>query len=59
MILRESIDHERRALDLYRQLLEMTEGKSIYLEEYARSTIGQEELHVIEMNKLLRDFSVG
>jgi bacterioferritin len=58
MILRESIDHERRALDLYRQLLGLTEGKSIYLEEYARGQIGQEELHVIEMNKLLRDYSI-
>jgi bacterioferritin len=36
----------------------LTEGTSIYLEEYARSTIGQEELHVIEMNKLLRDYSI-
>lgn len=58
VILRESIDHERRALDLYRQLLGLTEGKSIYLEEYARGQIGQEELHVIEMNKLLRDYSI-
>ena len=58
MILRESIDHERRALVLYRQLVELTQGKSIYLEEYARGQIGQEELHVIEMNKLLRDYSI-
>ncbi len=35
-----------------------TEGTSIYLEEYARGQIGQEELHVIEMNKLLRDYSI-
>jgi bacterioferritin len=58
VILRESIGHERHALDLYRQLLALTEGKSIYLEEYARGQIGQEELHVIEMNKLLRDYSI-
>ena len=58
VILKESIAHERRALDLYRQLLGLTEGKSIYLEEYARGQIGQEELHVIEMNKLLRDYSI-
>ena len=58
MILQESIGHERRALDLYRQLLTLTEGTSIYLEEYARGQIGQEELHVIEMNKLLRDYSI-
>ena len=30
-----------------------------YLEEYARSQIGAEELHVIEMNKLLRDYTIG
>ncbi len=57
-ILNESVAHERRALDLYRQLLDLTQGKSIYLEEYARGQIGQEELHVIEMNKLLRDYSI-
>jgi len=59
VILRESIGHERRSLDLYRQLLGLTEGSSIYLEEFARGQIGQEELHVIEMNKLLRDYSIA
>jgi bacterioferritin len=58
-ILRESIGHERRALDLYRNLLTLAEGESIYLEEYARTQIGAEELHVIEMNKLLRDYTIG
>ncbi|MGB0113490.1 MAG: ferritin-like domain-containing protein [Ilumatobacteraceae bacterium] len=59
VILRESIAHERRALDLYRQLLSLSDGSSIYIEEYARGQIGQEELHVIEMNKLLRDYSIS
>jgi len=58
-ILRESIEHERRALDSYRRLLALSEGNSVYLEEYARTQIGQEELHVIEMNKLLRDYTIG
>lgn len=58
-ILRESIAHERRALDMYRQLLGLAENNSVYLEEYARTQIGQEELHVIEMNKLLRDYTIG
>jgi len=58
-ILNESIAHERRALDLYRTLLNLSEGQSVYLEEYARNQIGQEELHVIEMNKLLRDYTIG
>ncbi len=35
-VLRESIEHERRALDLYRQMLELAEGESVYLEEFAR-----------------------
>jgi bacterioferritin len=58
-ILRESIAHERRALDLYRKLLALTADKSVYLEEFARSQIGQEELHAIELNKLLRDYSLS
>lgn len=58
-ILTESVQHERRALDLYRELLDLSQDKSVYLEEYARSQIGQEELHVIEMNKLLRDYTIG
>jgi bacterioferritin len=58
VILTESIAHERRALDLYRNLLEVVNGDSIYLEEYARGQIGTEELHVIEMNKLLRDYTI-
>jgi len=58
-ILNESIAHEGRALDLYRKLLGLSEGNSVYLEEYARTQIGQEELHVIEMNKLLRDYTIG
>lgn len=57
-ILRESIAHERRALDLYRKLLALAADNSVYLEEYARTQIGQEELHVIEMNKLLRDYTI-
>ncbi|HUF98796.1 MAG TPA: ferritin-like domain-containing protein [Ilumatobacter sp.] len=58
-ILRESIAHERRALALYRELLGLSEGHSVYIEEYARGQIGAEELHVIEMNKLLRDYTIG
>ena len=58
-ILRESLTHERQALELYRELLALAEDKSVYLEEYARGQIGEEELHVIEMNKLLRDYSIA
>lgn len=58
-VLRESIAHERRALDLYRELLKLAEDESIYLEEFARTQIGEEELHVIELNKLLRDYTIS
>jgi bacterioferritin len=57
-ILRESIAHERVALALYRKLLESVAGQSVYLEEYARNQIGAEEMHMLEMNKLLRDYTI-
>ena len=56
-LLQESLAHERKALELYKDLLEVVENASIYLEEYARTMIGQEELHNIEIKKMLRDFS--
>lgn len=56
-LLQESLNHERKALETYKDLLDMVEDASIYLEEYARSMIGQEELHNIEIKKMLRDFS--
>ena len=36
-------------------LLKEVENKSIYLEEYCRTMIAQEESDYIEMKKLLRD----
>ncbi|MFB2838093.1 ferritin-like domain-containing protein [Floridanema evergladense] len=56
-ILEESLNHEKKALNLYKSLLETVENASIYLEEFARTMIGQEELHNIEIKKMLRDFS--
>jgi bacterioferritin len=56
-ILEESLEHELFALDLYKQLLGIVEDRSIYLEEYARTMIGQEEGHTIELRKMLRDYS--
>jgi bacterioferritin len=55
-ILTESLTHEQKALELYKQLLDTVQDASIYLEEFARSMIGQEELHNIEIKKMLRDF---
>lgn len=56
-ILAESLSHEKKALDLYKNLLDTVTNASIYLEEFARSMIGQEEMHNLELKKMLRDFS--
>ena len=56
-ILEESLEHEMAALDLYKELLTIVEGSSIYLEEYTRNLIGQEEQHQLELRKMLKDFS--
>jgi len=56
-ILEESLNHEKKALDMYKELLNIVEDASVYLEEFARTQIGQEEMHNIEIKKMLRDFS--
>ena len=56
-ILEESLDHELHALSLYKKLLTCVEDKSVYLEEYARAQIGEEEQHSLELKIMLKDFS--
>ena len=56
-ILEESLEHETFAVDLYKDLLQEVEGASVYLEEYARGQIGQEEQHALEIKKMLKDFA--
>ena len=56
-ILEESLEHEIHALNLYKDLLKAVDGASIYLEEYSRTMIGQEEQHTLELRKMLRDYS--
>lgn len=53
-ILRESLEHEKNALAAYYALLKIAEGTSVLLEEYARDMIVQEEMHLDEVNKMLR-----
>lgn len=54
-ILRESLDHEQTTLDAYYALLRLAEAENMtLLEEYARELIVQEELHLDEVNKMLR-----
>ncbi len=56
-VLRESLNHEQQALSLYKTLLGVVEGASVYLEEFARTMIANEELHTMELRKMLRDYS--
>ncbi len=53
-ILRESLVHEKSGLALYKELLELVEGKSVLVEEYARTLISEEETHIGEVDKMLR-----
>ena len=54
-ILRESLEHETIALNAYKDLLKLVEGNSVMLEEYARTMIYTEELHLGEVDKMLRN----
>ncbi len=53
-ILKESLDHEQVQLGNYKALLKLVEGHSVFLEEYARQMIYDEEMHVAEVQKMLR-----
>jgi len=54
-ILRESLEHEKSVLILYKELLSLAvSADDILLEEYAREMITAETLHSDEVNKMLR-----
>lgn len=53
-ILRESLEHEREAVDAYQKLLKLTEEHDVRLEEYAREMIRHEEDHISEVEKMIR-----
>jgi bacterioferritin len=53
-IIAESIEHETKAAEMYHQLLNVVKDKSVYLEDYARTMIGSEEQHVLEMRKIAK-----
>ena len=53
-IMRESLAHETASLNAYKALLKLVEGDSVMLEEYAREMIYLEELHIGEVDKMLR-----
>ncbi|MED5502793.1 MAG: ferritin-like domain-containing protein [Pseudomonadota bacterium] len=56
-LLEESAAHEKDAVSLYKDLVNEVEGQSIYLEEYGREMIKAEEIHSIEIKKMLKDYS--
>ncbi len=53
-ILRESLQHEQSSIQAYYDLLNLSQDKSVLLEEYAREMIVEEETHLDEVNKMLR-----
>src|SRR6266567_1478068 len=53
-ILLESLEAEKTGLLLYKRLLDLVRDRSVFLEEYARRMIAEEELHSGEVNKMLR-----
>jgi bacterioferritin len=53
-ILKEAYEHEKVGLQAYYDLLELAEGKSILLEEYARDQIAAEEMHLADIRKMMR-----
>src|SRR6266568_4500292 len=53
-ILIEALDAEKAGLALYKRLLDLVRDRSVFLEEYARRMISEEEMHLGEVNKMLR-----
>jgi bacterioferritin len=53
-ILLESLEAEKAGLALYKRLLDLVRDRSVFLEEYARKMISEEEMHLGEVNKMLR-----
>jgi len=53
-ILLESLDAEKKGLELYKRLLDLVRDRSVLLEEFAREMIAEEETHLGEVNKMLR-----
>jgi bacterioferritin len=53
-ILLEALEAEKEGLALYKKLLDLVRNRSVFLEEYARKQIAEEEMHLGEVNKMLR-----
>ena len=53
-MMKEMVVHEQRGIELYRELLSQVEGRDVALEDLARQMIRNEQLHVSEIEKMLR-----
>jgi bacterioferritin len=53
-MMEEMLLHERHGIELYQKLLRVAEGSDVSLEELARQMVRSEELHVAEIQKMLR-----
>ncbi|MCI5071715.1 bacterioferritin [bacterium] len=53
-ILKESLEHEQRQLDKYKELLSIVDTQHIALEEYSRTMVRDEQEHINEVQKMLR-----
>ena len=53
-ILHETLETEHESVKLYYGLLDLVENRSIHLEEYARQLIHEEEMHIDDIDKMLR-----
>jgi bacterioferritin len=54
-ILLESLEHEKGQVKIYMKLYEMVKDDNVMLEEFARKMIYEEELHIAEVEKMLKD----
>ncbi len=52
-----SWEHETKALELYKELLGVVEGKNVYIEEFVRKMIAEEGTHSLDIKNMLEDFS--
>jgi bacterioferritin len=53
-MMNEMLVHERKGITLYNRLLDVSQGESVSLEEFAREMVRNEERHVSEIEKMLR-----
>ncbi|MBO0350958.1 bacterioferritin [Phormidium pseudopriestleyi FRX01] len=56
-IFEESINHEKKGLERYRNLLNLVKNSSVYLEKFTRKMVASSEVNIIELRKMLRDMT--